>query len=180
MKRYFRLKTAVKVVTVYQEDDSNQFEVRATKLGEITDYRDDADFLIGWVRIGVGPNDEMFVSMARLERAAQWLSEDDYHDAVAANQIFETTWLDTGDQQFELTKVLGVHQWIPNSDAPDLPHLRPIVLPAGTIGKIIELSWDFEGSNDKQYWMMEIKIVDGRHCDVIYPELLAASKPVHS
>ncbi|MFD1420726.1 hypothetical protein [Lactiplantibacillus songbeiensis] len=173
-KTYFQLNEPVMVATVFQEDDKDLFQIDKGALGEIIERRNKASFLQGWVRIAIGPNDEFFVDLSRLEQAAQWMTKEDYHLAVAAKQIFQTTWLDDKNQQFELIKLLEAHQWV--SQGRKLAS-NPVFLPIGTIGKVYELSWDFEGTADKQYWMMGIRTTDGRRYDVMYPDLLEASKP---
>jgi len=173
-KTYFRLNESVEVVTVFQEDYTDPFQIGKGSLGKIIDRRDKVSFLKGWVKISIGPNDEFLVDFSNLKRAACWMTEDKYHSAVAAKQIVQTTWLDNKENRFELVKSLEAHQWLPQSKE---IASNTIFLPAGTVGEIYELSWDFEGTNDKQYWMMDIRLNDGRHYDVMYPDLLKASKP---
>jgi len=99
------------VATVFQDDDKDLFQIDKGALGEIINRRKKVSFLQGWVRIAIGPNDEFFVDFSSLKQAAQWMTREDYYLAVAAKQIFQTTWLDDKNQQFELIKSLEAHQW---------------------------------------------------------------------
>lgn len=171
---YFRLNKPVTVVTVIQKNDADSFQIGKDLLGEIVDRRAKALFLQGWVRVASGPNDEFFVKLSSLRKVACWLTEDEYHTAVAATQILQQTWLDNENQQFELIEALEAHQWVQKGE---VLNSAPVFLPTGTVGIVYELSWDFEGTDDKQYWMMGIKTTDGRRYDAMYPDLLKASKP---
>ncbi|MFC6294386.1 hypothetical protein ACFQH1_04140 [Lactiplantibacillus daoliensis] len=54
--------------------------------------------------------------------------------------------MDTENQQFELIKSLEAYQWLQKDE---VLNSAPVFLPAGTVGKVYELSWDFEGTDDK-------------------------------
>ncbi|MFC6180575.1 hypothetical protein [Lactiplantibacillus daowaiensis] len=142
---------------------------------KIVDQRKSATHLPGWVDIGIGPNDVFLAKRSELEARGNWLTAAQYQLAISEKQILEPTWLDKSEIQFELRRSLEVHQWVPQNSDSKSTYLIPVFLPIGTIGKVKTISWDFEGTDDKQYWMMEIETSDGRCYDVMYPELLAAS-----
>lgn len=176
MKEYFRIRKSIVGTDVSARDDAELFSIRAESLGRIIDTREDAPFLKGWIRVSLVPRHEAYVLFSDLISAAEWLPLETYQDMVTNAKIIEPTWLDKGRHQFELVRTLAVNQWI-RDDINDLATLAPVVLCVGTVGRVLGLSWDFEGSDDRQYWMMEIETADGQQYDVMYPDLLKAAKP---
>lgn len=176
MKEYFRLRKNIFGTDVSARDDAELFPINADSLGHIIDTREKALFLKGWIRVSLVPNREAFVIFSDLMSAAEWLSFDKYQDMVTNAEIIEPTWLDKGPHQFELVRALAVNRWI-RIDINAPATLTHTVLRVGTVGRVLRLSWDFEGSDDKQYWMMEIETADGQQYDVMYPDLLKAARP---
>ncbi|ETY75070.1 hypothetical protein [Lactiplantibacillus fabifermentans] len=172
---YFYLVKPLRVLLEMATDEHESFQLAEDQFVEVVDQRQSATFLTGWMVIHCGPNDVLLAKRNDLEVSERALTAVQYQSAVSARQIFEPTWMDKSGVQFELKYSLEVHEWIHNDDTQKPAELIPIFLPIGTIGKIKTLSWDFEGSDDKQYWMMEIETVDGRCYDVMYPELLNAA-----
>lgn len=172
--RYFYLVKPLWVLLDAQQDDSEPFQLDGNKYGEIVDQRRSATGLPGWVVIRIVPNNIYWVKRSELESRVNWMTAVQYQLAVSKKQILKSTWLDRDGVKFELNHSLEVHQWVPRVGDPEAS-LIPVFLPKGTVGEIKTLSWDFEDSEDKQYWMMEIETTNGRCYDVMYPELLAAS-----
>lgn len=172
---YFFLVKPLRALVYTYQDERESFQIDENEYGKIVDQRTIATRLPGWVFIGIGPNDIFLVKRSELEERVNWLTAAQYRLAVSQKQIIKPTWLDKSGVQFELSRSLEVHQWVPQNGNPESIDLIPVFLLVGTIGKIEGLSWDFEGIDDKQYWMMEIETNDGRRYDVMYPELLEAS-----
>lgn len=176
MKKYFRIRNSIVGTDISARDDAELFPIKADSLGRIIDTRREAVFLKGWIRVALVPHHEVYVLFSDLISAVEWLPFDTYQDMVTNAKIIEPTWLDQGLHQFELVRSLAVNQWIRN-DINEPATLAHAVLRVGTVGRVLQLSWDFEGSDDRQYWMMEIETADGQQYDVMYPDLLKAARP---